>query len=149
HSLTKVLLFLAAGNILILYRTKYVSEVNGLLRTSPSTGILFAIGGLAIAGAPPFLPFISEFLVLKHGLLTGHYYAMFLYLLFLGVIFVSMSKTVFRMVYGKKRDLIWGELPKTMFVPLAAAAAAIVMLGIYLPEKVALLIETAGQALKI
>lgn len=134
HSLTKALLFMVSGNILILYRTKLASEVSGLLRTTTPTGILFAIGSLAIIGSPPFLPFVSEFLILQHGLASGRGIAMFLYLLFLSVIFVSMSKTVFNMVLGKKRELIWGELPYLMTLPLMALAIAIFLLGIYLPE---------------
>ncbi len=147
HSLTKALLFLTAGNILILYRSKNVSEVSGLLKTSPPTGILFVIGSLAIVGSPPFLPFISEFLILKTGIAGGHTIAMGLYLLCLGAIFVSISKAAFGMIQGKKKEYIWGELPKFMIAPQTVFAIAITLMGFYLPQYVAMLLEAAGRML--
>ncbi|OGQ26468.1 MAG: hypothetical protein A3B79_05165 [Deltaproteobacteria bacterium RIFCSPHIGHO2_02_FULL_50_15] len=44
HSLAKALLFLTAGQILIAYRTKMTSEVHGLLRKLPLTGVLLGLG---------------------------------------------------------------------------------------------------------
>jgi hydrogenase-4 component F len=149
HSLTKALLFMVAGNILILYRTKMVSEVGGLLRTSPSTGALFVIGGLAIVGAPPFLPFISEFLILREGIATGHPVIMGLYLLSLGIIFVSMTRSIFRMSQGNRRELIWGELPKLIVVPPMVLAVAVIGIGLYLPKQLATLLGSAANLLKM
>lgn len=145
HSMTKALLFMAAGNIFIMYRTKMVAEVGGLLRTSPATGSLFAVGSLAIIGMPPFLPFISELLVLKKGLDGGHYMAMALYLLFLGIIFVSMSRSTLKMVFGVKRETVWGGLPRTVVVPLMVLAAIVTVFGLYLPSEVSRLIESAAS----
>ena len=54
HSLTKAMLFLAAGNIMALYRTKSTTRVRGLLQTLPVTGVLWLAGFLAIVGSPPF-----------------------------------------------------------------------------------------------
>lgn len=148
HSLTKALLFLVAGNILILYRSKMVSDVNGLLRTSTPTGVLLVIGGLAIVGSPPFLPFISEFLILRQGIYSGNAVAMGLYLLFLGIIFVSMSKAIFKMAFGKKRDSVPGELPRLVLVAPSLLAIAVFLMGLYLPQGVSMLVENAANILK-
>ncbi len=147
HSLTKALLFLTAGNILLLYRTKSISDVGGLLKTSPQTGILFIIGGFAIIGSPPFLPFISEFLILRDGINGGHILAMSLYLLFLGIIFVSMSMAILKMVQGKRRETIAGDLPKIVIVPQVVLAVAIVIMGLYLPQYVSDIIRSATRLL--
>ena len=71
HSLTKGMLFLVAGNILALYRSKSTCEVRGVLRTLPVTGILWVAGFLAITGSPPFGPFLSELVILKAALDQG------------------------------------------------------------------------------
>ena len=71
HSLTKAMLFLAAGNILALYRTKSTTRVRGVLRTLPITGVLWLAGFLAIVGSPPFGPFLSELTILKGVLDAG------------------------------------------------------------------------------
>ena len=71
HSLTKAMLFLAAGNILAVYRTKSTTHVRGVLRTLPVTGVLWLAGFLAIVGSPPFGPFLSELTILKGVLDAG------------------------------------------------------------------------------
>lgn len=147
HSLTKVLLFFVAGNVFILYRTKKVSEVNGLIRTSPVNGVLLLVGGFAILGLPPFLPFISEFLILKKGIANGDFFSMALYLFFLGIIFVSMSRIVLKMAHGKQKEQIHGAMPNLLLVPPAVLAVAVVAFGIYLPDAIAAIIDAAGNIL--
>src|SRR3989442_10667430 len=54
HSLTKAMLFLVAGNILSVYRSKSAGDVRGVLRAIPLSGILWMAGLFAITGSPPF-----------------------------------------------------------------------------------------------
>lgn len=135
HSVAKVLLFLTAGQILIAYRSKSAREVTGLLKTVPVTGALFLVGGLAIIGCFPFAPFLSEFLILKQGLINGHYAVMIGYLIFLGIIFVAMTKIFLHMVQGKKRELpADGKRPTLLMIVSPAFLAVIVLiLGVYIP----------------
>ncbi|MBI2082031.1 MAG: NADH dehydrogenase FAD-containing subunit [Deltaproteobacteria bacterium] len=146
HSLTKGLLFLVAGQILIAYRTKNCSEVQGLIRTIPATGLLFLVGIFAIIGSPPFGPFVSEFLILREGLGRGHPVGSFLYLLFLGVIFISMSRIVLGMIQGEKRDILPGEAPSRLMVfPPVVLAVAVFLFGLYIPESMVSFLKTASQ----
>ncbi|MDO8519027.1 MAG: proton-conducting transporter membrane subunit [Deltaproteobacteria bacterium] len=133
HSLTKALLFLLAGQIVLAYRTKKTSEVTGLFRTLPATSILFAAGGLAILGSPPFAPFLSEFLILRDGFQNGHPWAMSLYIIFLGIIFVSMSKILFGMLEGEKREIEKIGRYRLMMVSPVLFAGAVFLFGFYLP----------------
>lgn len=147
HSLTKALLFLTAGQILVAYRTKLSSEVHGLLETIPATGILFIIGGLAIMGAPPFAPFVSEFLIFQEGISNGHWLAMTLYLIFMGIIFVAMSRIVLGMVLGERRALPTGgeRAHWPMILPAALLALPVIGWGLYLPHRmVSFLKEAVG-----
>lgn len=135
HSLAKALLFLTAGQILVAYRTKEVSEVHGLIRKLPLTGFLFAVGSLAILGSPPFAPFISEFMIFKRGI-SGHYIlTMVFYLIALGVVFVGMSRLVFGMILGEPRDLPeGGHRPSwPMILAPGLIAVPVLLLGVYLP----------------
>ena len=100
HSLTKAMLFLAAGNILALYRTKSTTRVRGVLRTLPITGALWLAGFLAIVGSPPFGPFLSELTILKGVLDAGRPIVASVYLIALAIVFVGMATIVLRMVYG-------------------------------------------------
>ena len=100
HSLTKAMLFLAAGNILALYRTKSTTRVRGVLRTLPITGVLWLAGFLAIVGSPPFGPFLSELTILKGVLDAGRPVVAVAYLLALAIVFVGMATIFLRMAYG-------------------------------------------------
>ena len=68
HALSKSLLFMLSGNILLKYRTTDIRRVRGLLRASPLTGGAFLAGTLALVGLPPFGPFISEFIIFRAGI---------------------------------------------------------------------------------
>src|SRR5690625_3202819 len=72
HSLTKSLLFMTAGNINQKFQTKDIFRLSGVLRAMPLTGIAFIIGILAIAGAPPFNIFLSEFMIMLPGFKHGY-----------------------------------------------------------------------------
>lgn len=150
HSLTKVLLFMTSGKILNAYGTKNADSVHGLFKTLPAVGTLFMLGGLAIVGSPPFGPFVSEFLILRKGLITGHYTAMFFYLVLLGIIFVAFTRIVLSMVQGEKRELpAEGHKPTwTMIAPAALLALAVLVLGVYLPPPLVQVLQKAATLLK-
>ncbi len=153
HSLAKALLFLIAGQIQLTYRTKAISAVHGLMRSVPFAGILWALGGLAIIGSPPFAPFASEFLIFKSGLTNGHFIAMALYLLFLGIIFVAVSKIVFGMAQGEPRQTMdkgissarWSHW--SLIVPSAFLAMLVLLFGLYIPPLLGNLLHAAADLL--
>ncbi|MBI2346649.1 MAG: hypothetical protein HYV03_07210 [Deltaproteobacteria bacterium] len=148
HSLTKVLLFLTAGQIVLGYRTKKAADVNGLLRTLPITGSLFCIGGIAIMGLPPFAPFVSKFLILKACLLHNHPVVATCYLLFLGIIFVAMAKIILGMVQGEKRELpgTLERYPILLISPIVLAIDVLI-LGVYLPPEFVRFLHDAARGL--
>jgi len=140
HSLTKGLLFLAAGNLLGTYRTKNVADVRGALTVLPATGCLWLIGFLAIAGSPPFGMFLSELTILKGALDCGRWAVAAGYLLALGVIFVAMARIILPMAFGLpptgmpldaarsgRREPAWSV------APAFALGAVVLVLGLYVP----------------
>ncbi|MBO0682381.1 MAG: hydrogenase 4 subunit F, partial [Candidatus Dormibacteraeota bacterium] len=74
HAFTKSLMFFATGNLLLRYRTRTISSVTGLVRAMPATAVLALAGALAIAGAPPFGIFTSEFSIVA-GAVASHQWA--------------------------------------------------------------------------
>jgi hydrogenase-4 component F len=140
NALTKVVLFLAAGNIHRAYRSKRIDEVRGALRLLPVSGTLFLAGFFAVTGSPPFGPFISEFTILNGAFAGGNYAAAGLFLLFLVIIFIGMGATVLTVVQGPvspaglvapvHRDSLWKTAP-----PMVALALVILM-GVWIPGPV-------------
>lgn len=63
HSIFKSLLFLGAGALGQMTKTRKIDEMGGVLRLMPLTGASFLTGSISISGLPPFNGFISEFLI--------------------------------------------------------------------------------------
>jgi hydrogenase-4 component F len=151
HSLTKALLFLAAGNILAAYRTKSAPEVRGVLRALPATGVLWVVGFLAIAGSPPFGPFLSELAILKAALDGGRGWIAAAYLVLLAAVFVGMSIPALAMAQGWPAGT-WdrgrrGREALLSVGPIAALAALVLLLGLHVPQAVSDLIHAAARDL--
>jgi hydrogenase-4 component F len=154
HSLTKASLFLVAGNVLSTYRTKSALEVRGMMRALPWSGALWIAGFLAIAGSPPFGAFLSELVILKAALEGGHPLVAAAYLALLTTIFIGMSAIVLRMVQpgeggatplhppGKSEEI-------SAVLPPLLLAAAVLVLGLYVPPALRGLLERAGDSLKM
>jgi hydrogenase-4 component F len=73
HAITKALMFLAYGNVLRKYNLSEeegrsnILEPAGVFYLMPVTGLLLAMGGLALVGTPPFNIFLSLWMILWGG----------------------------------------------------------------------------------
>ncbi|MGH7500081.1 MAG: proton-conducting transporter membrane subunit, partial [Gemmatimonadales bacterium] len=63
NGLTKGLMFLTVGNIVLVTGTSHVPSMRGVLRRAPTSGVLLLAGLFAVTGSPPFGPFVSEFTI--------------------------------------------------------------------------------------
>lgn len=147
HSLVKSLLFLAAGNVLILCGTRTVGELKGLGRRAPRTSALFLIGFLAIAGTPPFGPFLSEFTIFRAAVDQGQGWIAGLYLALLAAVFVGMAAIVLNVVQGEPGDGA-GPVrePWALVAPPAALALGVLGLGLMIPGPLESLLRGASLA---
>jgi multicomponent Na+:H+ antiporter subunit D len=64
HSLTKICLFYAAGNMYSLKAASNVREIAGIYRTMPKSSFALLIAGLSLIGMPPFAGFVSKFFIM-------------------------------------------------------------------------------------
>jgi formate hydrogenlyase subunit 3/multisubunit Na+/H+ antiporter MnhD subunit len=64
HALGKGALFMAAGSVVHATGTRSLDRLGGLIRPMPQTGAMLAMGAGILSGLPPWLGFISEFLLL-------------------------------------------------------------------------------------
>jgi multicomponent Na+:H+ antiporter subunit D len=74
HGLVKGALFLCAA--ILIYRLASIDEehLRGRGRVLPVTGVVFAIGGLALAELPPFGPFLGKTLIEDAGARAGYHF---------------------------------------------------------------------------
>ena len=149
HALSKSLLFILAGNILLKYHSAQVDDVRGLLRAAPLTGGLFLAGTLALVGLPPFATFMSEFIILRAGF-QSHPWTTAAGLILLVVIFGAMLASVNQMLYGEPpADLPRGDGLRLWLAPLAANFTLLVVLGLTLPHSFEAALQQALQILAI
>jgi hydrogenase-4 component F len=142
HAIAKSMAFLLAGRILHRYQTTEIARVSALLRVMPWTGSLFALGVLALIGLPPFGLFVSEFLLVKAAIATGHFWVAAVALLLILVAFVSLLNHLNRMLYGAVPEgVVVGERANWRVITLAGCVGASLVLGIILPWPLVALID--------
>ena len=133
HALSKSLLFILSGNILLKYHSAEIGEVRGLLHAAPWTGALFLAGTLALIGLPPFGPFISEFIIFRAGL-ESHPWAASAGMILLVVVFGGMLASVNQMLYGAPSEgLAPGDALRLWLAPIALNFALLLTLGLTMP----------------
>jgi hydrogenase-4 component F len=150
NGFTKGVMFLSSGNIHRAYGSKVTDDVRGALRRVPFSGALFLAGFLAITGAPPFGPFVSEFTIVTAALDSGQYVSGGLMLLLLGVVFIGMGATVLTVVQGQPAEARpvgeFQEKPGTI-MPICLFLALVVLLGVFVPPPLEELLREAAALL--
>jgi len=171
HAIAKSFCFFAAGVAVIAAGTQEIAAVRGLVRSSPLAAMVLVAGGIAIAGAPPFAIFVSEFLILKAGIASGHYVVVGLLGFFVVIAFCAVMLHINRMAFGVQgRDTRFTagsssfgtpggptaepSLPGTLAAPplsckatLALAAIPLLVIGIYIPTPLQNLLTAAARAM--
>lgn len=132
HAFFKALMFLGAGSVLhALHDKADVWKMGGLIKKMPITGWTFVIGGLAIAGIPPFAGFWSKDEILLTTYLEGHYvlFAMAAATAFLTAFYIW--RMIFLAFFGpEKPENQPHESPWSMTVPLVILAVMATVAGL-------------------
>ena len=150
NAFTKGVLFLSAANIHRAYGSKSVDEVRGAFQRAPLSAVLFLTGFIAIAGSPPFGPFVSLFSILQ-GAFEAHYYVTGgVLLLLLWVVFVGMGHTVLRVVQGAPETKSASPRESlTLVAPVAVLACVILVLGLWMPAPLLRMLQEAVAYLEV
>jgi hydrogenase-4 component F len=100
----------------------------------------------AITGAPPFGVFFGKWVILAETFASGRFVAAVLFLFFLAVIFIGMSKTMLEMGLGASRREKMTENPLSLASPLILCLISL-MLGLVVPTAVSDLLHQAARML--
>jgi NADH-quinone oxidoreductase subunit L len=131
HAFFKALLFLAAGSVIHAMHTNDMKAMGGLARAMPTTFVTMLIGGLALAGVPPFAGFWSKDEILLE---TYHHDRALFYVAAAGAFITAFY--VFRMLFytfaGSLRSQAAHphESPQVMTVPLGVLAGFSAVIGL-------------------
>jgi len=142
------LLFLVAGAIFHRTGTSDLNKMGGLAHRMPVTTAFFLIGGLALAGMPPFNSFSSKLLIYEsvynyNPLLT--ILAVALSMLTLGA-FVKIFHGAFMGLPLKKFREV-REVPRAMLLPMGVLVMLIIGIGLFPGIVVERFVEPAVNAL--
>lgn len=147
HAFTKSFCFYAAGIATMVFGTQEIKAVRGLISRSPIAGWALLLGSVAIAGAPPFALFISEFKILSVGFGAGEYAATGVLTALVVLAFIAILYQVGHIVFGEPSPGPKAKLPKTSLVALGIAFVPMFVFGFYLPPPLATLIQHAAAIL--
>jgi hydrogenase-4 component F len=148
HALAKSTAFLVAGRILSRYRRSDIASASGLLTALPASGTLFGASLVALAGLPPFGLFLSEVLLLKAGWVAGHHALTLGVMVLILIAFAALVRHGQAMLLGlPPEDVVRGERAGWAAVALGLPLAALVWIGIWLPDGFRALLERAAAVL--
>jgi hydrogenase-4 component F len=154
NALTKGVLFLSTGNIHRAFGSKHTDVVTGALDRVPRSAALFLCGFLAITGSPPFLPFVSEFTIVRAAFANGNVVAAGLFLALLMAVFLGMGSTVLGVVHGEApavtdppdgapADAARNADRPALVLPIAGLLLVVLVLGLWLPGTLQTLLQEA------
>lgn len=146
HTVSKSFCFYAAGATLLATGTREIAGVRGLLGKSRIAAAAMLLGGLAIAGAPPFAVFLSELAILRAGILAHMYLVIALLAIFIVVAFFGLLRHLTYMVGGEPEDRC-RRLPAPCLWALGLGAIPVVLLGIWIPRGLSDALLSAARVL--
>jgi hydrogenase-4 component F len=148
--LSKAFAFLVVGNVVLATGSALADANRGLLRRLPLSGFLLLLGLIAITGAPPFGPFISEVTILRAAVEGGHPAMAIAVAVLLGLAFVGMARTILEVLYapaGQPDAPTPARSGPWLLVGPVGLALVVTLLGVYLPGPLQGALADAARAL--
>jgi proton-translocating NADH-quinone oxidoreductase chain N len=150
HTLSKAVLFLAAGYMIYQTGSSKISDMEGMGKKMPLTCLAFTIGAFSLVGLPPFIGFSSKFLVIRAVLATKEtYFIVLIGLALLGtVIEGAYFFRVVQVLYfkGGESHSESKDAPVTALIPMLIFVVLIVIIGVY-PKLITDVLNSAASEL--
>lgn len=132
HILYKALLFMSAGSVLYMTGKIRCTDLGGLYKTMPLTGLFCIIGAASISAFPLFSGFVSKSMIVSAA---GHEHLVFIWFVLqfasAGVFHHAGIKVPFFMFFGHDSGLRPKEPPLNMLIAMGIAAFFCVFLAVY------------------
>jgi hydrogenase-4 component F len=131
HSLVKSAIFFAVGHIAQVKGTQRIADIRGLSSTHPTLAVGLGLSVFAIAGAPPFGVFMSEFMLVSSSFARQPLLAVALVfglLVAFGALLLRMQHVLFGEPSGPRGKV------KASYGPLFVHLVLVLIAGLWLPE---------------
>lgn len=149
HSLAKTLLFFTTGKVRDTFNTLRMDRIRGMGRVLPYTSAALLLGGVAIAGLPPFGLFVSEFTILMSAFAGSRYLLAVLMLVAFSIGFGALFYHFQRMLSGEAQQprtsakLHWSEI-----AAMCVCAVFLLILGTHIPPAFTSVLHNAMAVLQ-
>ncbi|HEY7683148.1 MAG TPA: proton-conducting transporter membrane subunit [Gemmatimonadales bacterium] len=150
NALTKGVVFLTVGNVVLATGSASAGLARGILRRLPVSGVVLLLGLFAVTGSPPFGLFLSEFTILNAAIAQGHPWVALIVVGLLAVIFVGMAAVVLDVVYAPAESP--APVVRENILLTAGPVAlllAVLLFGLYLPPPLHRVLFAAAQGLGV
>jgi len=150
HTLSKALLFLAAGYMIYRAGSMQIPALEGMGKKMPLTCLAFTIGAFSLVGLPPFIGFPSKFLIVRAALATKE--SLFIVLVGLALLGTVIEGAYFfrvvQVLYfkGEKPNPRSKDAPIVALLPMFILVVLIVIVGVY-PKLVTDVLNSAASEL--
>jgi hydrogenase-4 component F len=149
NAFIKAILFLTAGKIEARYGTKDKSQIGGLIKDLPYSGLFLMVGTFALLGFPPFGSFLGELLILSALVTSGQMFVFAAFCVLITVSFVAMGRTIFPMIWGEsQQERTWPQQRITEGWHKLIFFVLLLVLGIYIPPQLNLLMTQVAHSLE-
>ena len=134
HAFGKSLLFLTAGNILNVYKTKRIDKISALVKTMPINAVFLILGMLIITGVPPFPSFFSEYYIIVGTVSDGSYIITALYSFCLLLVFAGFLQVFIKIIFNTEADVMYVKIEedKENTLPLALCFISIILISLFM-----------------
>lgn len=131
HGITKALLFMVVGALVLRSNGSFYTQIAGLGRRMPVTGAALVIGGLSLIGVPGTAGFVSKWVLVQGAFENGWWWLALLIVLssLIAVIYVWRAVEVLYL-QDPAEDTTARDPPALMMAPMIALAVACIWFGI-------------------
>lgn len=154
HAMAKALMFFTAGNVALKYHSKQMGHIQGAIDLLPVSGALLLVGGLALAGIPPFSLFLSEFYIIQGGLQNDFLLESVSVIILLVIVFGGLAYHVIHMTIGPRpipvagsHPLTAGEVNRPGLVAMLTTFGIILLLGFWQPDSFLQILRDATKVI--
>lgn len=134
HSLAKIISFACAGELGQRFGTHDMRRLTGIIKQVPVWGTGLIVGLLVLIGVAPFAVFLSEFFILKAILDQHAYWTAGLFLVGVGVVFISVLYRVINMAWTPSVAIVESEKWTWLHgVFVGLPLTVLFLLGVWMP----------------
>ncbi|AEA34271.1 proton-conducting transporter membrane subunit [Hippea maritima] len=119
HAFAKSSAFYTTGNILAVFNSRKISDIEGLTKTMPTAGYNLVLSTLAVSSAPPFGTFLGEVLIIYSLYSIKGLMLTLLLAIFLLLDFLALNTKVAKMAFSKTQQTrIKTESSMSLVIPV-------------------------------